>query len=328
MITFAGGLLLAIALHLTVAGTLPFTVRELAAELIHGPSGDSLGNTVLWNIRIPRAGACLFGGMILGLVGAVFQTLFRNPLVEPYVIGVSSGAALGGTLAVLAGISGGLGATGTLLGALVGGLAALGLVLLIGRGVAGAPQTPTVLVAGVVIGTLLASAMSVSLLLAGQDTNRILRWLLGSATPMQMPSVFILAGSLIVGGLFFARWARSLNAFASGEFMAARLGVAASKLFWLALGLGSVMVSLVVGTLGIVGFLGLIAPHLARAAIGPDLRRLLPAAALLGGILLLLADLAAQRVRPGMELPLSAMTAILAAPVLLVVLRRTRWVLN
>ncbi|HRI44217.1 MAG TPA: iron ABC transporter permease [Fimbriimonadaceae bacterium] len=311
----------ALVLHIGVGSSLWISPARVIAEVLGGNRGgaDPI-NTVVWEIRLPRAAGCLLVGALLGLVGAAFQALFRNPLAEPYVVGVSSGAAVGGSLALILRFSEaffGLAGLGT---AFAGGLGSLGLVVALAKR-RGVINVPTLLLAGVVVGSLLAALLSLILLAAGGDTNQVLRWLLGSMTPMFWPRLSILCVTLLAGVTILARETRRLNAFAVGEDSAQRLGVDTSRLKKRVLVTGTAMAAVAVGSVGIVGFLGLVAPHIARRLLGIDLRHSLIGAGLLGSILLLLADLLAQRAVPGTELPVGAVTAVLGAPTLLLLLR-------
>jgi iron complex transport system permease protein len=262
----------------------------------------------------------LLVGGILGSVGAAFQALFRNPLAEPYVVGVSSGAAVGGCIALVAGFAGALGGMAGLCLAFAGGLGSLLLVVALARR-RGIINIPSLLLAGVVVGSLLAAVLVLVLLAAGQDTNQVLRWLLGSMTPMFWPRILILLVTLVLGLAVLMRETRRLNAFSVSEASAQRLGVNTFRLRNLVLVTGTAMAAVAVGTVGIIGFLGLVAPHIARRTLGIDLRHSLLGSALIGSALLLGADLLAQRVLPGIELPVGAVSAALGAPTLLILLR-------
>ena len=307
--------------HIAIGGTVPIAIRGIVAEILAGDQGgDDPQNSIIWRLRLPRAIGCMFAGSILAAVGAAFQSLFRNPLAEPYVIGVSSGAAVGGTIAIVLGLGGAFGGLGVVGLAFVGGSLSLLLVLGLSR-LQGAIDVVRLLLAGVVIGSMMSAVMTLVMLLSGHDTNQIMRWLLGSTTPMFWPRVALLGGASLLGTLCLLPYSRQLNAFAMDEFAAERLGVQKGRLVAGVLGIGTAMTAVCVGSVGIIGFLGLVAPHIARSLVGPDLRRSLPASALIGSALLLAADILAQRVLPGTELPIGAVTAIIGAPVLLIMLK-------
>lgn len=314
-------MVLAVILHVALGGSVRIPFSELLSHLTSGDLGpDHPENSIVWKLRLPRALGCLFAGAILGIVGAAFQSLFRNPLAEPYVIGVSSGAAVGGTLAIVLGLGAWAAGLGVIAFAFVGGIGSLLLVMGMAR-LQGGVDVVRLLLSGVVIGAMMSAAMTLILMLSGHDTNQIMRWLLGSTTPMFWNRVATLAAVCLLGAVAIYPASRQLNAMALDDFLAERLGVSRPRLIALILGVGTAMTAVCVGSVGIIGFLGLVAPHIARRVVGPDLRRSLPIAGLVGSGLLLTSDILAQRIYPGMELPIGAVTAVLGAPILLVLLR-------
>jgi iron complex transport system permease protein len=291
-------------------------------ESLFKPSAGSLGETVIWQLRFPRLAAGLVAGFGLGCVGAIFQTLLRNPLAEPYVMGVSSGAGVGGVLVLAGGLAGIAGGILMPFGGIVGGLLALGLVF----GLSGwfkKADVVRLLLSGVVVGAMLGSLVTVVLLFGGHDTNVVMRWLLGSLTPMHWQRVGTMA--LFIFLAFGMGWldSRVLNAFAFSEELAGRLGVDARRVMVRHLVLGTGAIGAIVGSAGIIGFVGLVAPHIARSLVGPDLRRSLGLSGVVGALVLVVADFLSQKVIHGGELPVGAVTAVLGAPVLLMLLRRS-----
>lgn len=308
--------MLALAVHVLWGGSAHFGPAELIGAFGR-PGADDPVATVLWQVRLPRGLGAGLAGALLAVVGAVFQSLFRNPLAEPYVVGVSSGASAAGALAVVAGVAGGL---GLLVAAWLGGMASLALVFALGRP-QGSASVGRLLLAGVVVGTLLGAVTVLVLLMGHRDTNQVLRWMMGSTTPMFWDRVGVLAVALAAGTAVLARQARALNTVAMTGQLADTLGVDAKSLTRTVLWTGSAMVGVSVGAVGLVGFVGLAAPHIARTLLGPDLRRTLPASMALGAAMLLVADVLAIRLLPGIELPVGAVTAVLGAPLLLYLLR-------
>ena len=322
--------LLSFLVHLGVGSYRWYSPISVIHELLAGPhsNGDiSPENTIVWSIRLPRAVLCLLVGALLGSVGSAFQAQLRNPLADPYIIGVSSGAAVGGVGAILLGWGGWFGGLALTGAGTVTGLASLALVYSLSRR-RGNTSTPTLLLAGVVIGSLLSAILSLMLLAAGKDTSAVLSWLLGNTSAASWPKNGALLLGLVLGLPVLVLNSRRLNAFAMGHQTAQRLGVPVRQLNRDILVAGTLMTSAAVGAVGIVGFLGLVAPHIARRVVGVDWRSSLPASALIGSGLLLLADILAQRGltlltgTPGMELPVGAVTALLGAPSLLILLRR------
>lgn len=312
------GLLTAFALHLLVgAFTLPLS--DAWAGLLHGPNAESSAQTIMWQIRLPRSLAAMLVGGILGLTGAAFQSLFRNPLAEPFVIGVSGGAAVGGTLAIATGLSASVFGFGGVIGALIGGMAALSIVLRLSQSAHGL-SVPRLLLAGVLVGALFSSLVTLVLVMAGKDSNQILGWLLGSLTPMYYPRVALLAFGLLFGLAALLPAGAQLNAMAVGESTAKSLGVSTPGLIRRVLWGGALASSIAVSVTGIIGFLGLLAPHLARKMVGVDARTVLPVSAVLGAGLLLLSDLLSQQLVRSLEMPVGAVTAVLGAIALIAIL--------
>ena len=314
---------LAFVLHIGLGSSSAVNLLDVLRELFAGYGGEEQANVIVWKLRMPRAVGCALIGAILGAGGSAFQALFRNPIAEPYVLGVASGAGIGGTAALMLGVSGsfyGLGKPGL---AFIGGMLTLWLVVAIARR-GGRISNSTMLIAGVVISAMLASAMTAMLLVAGQDTNQVLRWLLGTTAQIMWPQIEVLAIVLVVGLIALQTQTRSLNAFSVGEFTSERLGVNVPRLRWITLVAVTLMTAIAVGSAGIIGFLGLVAPHIARRIVGLDMRISLLGSALTGAAVLLLADLIAQRAFEFMELPLGAVTAVIGAPMLLALLRKQR----
>ena len=316
----AGALVLAFVLHLSFGGTW-LQPTDVLRELAHGNHSDTNQNLVVWQLRLPRAIACLLVGSILAVVGASFQSLFRNPLADPYTTSVSSGAAAGGVLAILLKLSIPFGTFGMMIFAAIGGLLSLALVLALARR-HGVTAVSTLLLAGVVVGSLLSGLTTLLLYLAGEDTNKVLKWLLGSMTPMFWMTVLILAVVALVGSTLLILQSRRLNAFAIAESTAQQLGIDIAKLRTTVLVAGAVMVSACVGAVGMIGFVGLVSPHIARRLLGVDWRASMPGALLVGASLLLISDMLAQRVISATEVPVGVVTALLGAPFLIVLLRK------
>ena len=321
-------------LHLGLGSTAFVSPVEVVRELLQGPTASDRVNDVVWAIRLPKALYCVLAGGILGVVGSAFQALFRNPLAEPYTIGVSSGAAIGGALAQIIGLDAGLAFLGTPLLGFVGGMLSLVLVLALARRKSGEDAT-TLLLAGVVVSSLLSALLSVIILMSGADANQLMRWLLGSTSPQFWERVGVLAIVLVVGSMLLYPQSKRLNALAVGEISARRLGVDPNRLRWTVLIVGTAMAGTAVGTVGAIAFLGLVAPHIARRLMGVDWRWSLPGALAVGSGLMLAADAIAQRGLPWLgqvltgrellatELPVGVVTALIGAPSLLILLRQT-----
>ncbi|HOX43665.1 MAG TPA: iron ABC transporter permease [Myxococcota bacterium] len=312
-------------------------VASLAAGALLGPGGTDFGRLLpldpdtnsaaatLLLYRLPRALLAALVGMALAAVGVAFQALLRNPLADPFIMGVSGGAALGGTLA-LALLGGSLGFGLALEGpaAFLGALLATLLVYWMGR-VAGRVDTTTVLLVGVVFNAFASAViMFLESTLAATKTQEILVWLMGCLGYPEYATLAALGAVTLPGVLGLWALSARMNALALGEQGASHLGVDVERTKRWVFGLASLLVGLAVAVSGMIGFVGLIVPHLCRLVLGPDHRLLLPAAALAGASFLVLADLIARLlfVWLGSEPPVGAVTAFLGGPFFLLLLRR------
>ena len=277
---------------------------------------DETQRTIVRELRLPRAVAAFAAGGCLALAGALLQVLLRNALADPYVLGVSGGAAVGALTMMLVGAAGWLVSTGAFGGALASTLIVFGLA----RGI-GAWSPTRLLLTGVVIAAGWGALVALILSLAAEAQLRgMLFWLIGdlSAPPVAWSTLGVL-GLALATTLPFGR---DLNALARGEAIAAALGVDVARLPWLLFALSALLTAAAVTTAGAIGFVGLIVPHAVRLTIGNDQRVLLPAAALTGGALLLLADTLARQVAAPAQLPAGVITALVGVPVFLYLLRR------
>lgn len=291
-------------------------------EWLRAPA--ALSDAVLWEIRLPRALGAWLAGALLGLGGAIAQNLFRNPLAEPYLLGSASGAALGVTVCLMAadvslsGLAwmGELGVTGA---AFVGAAAGIALTLTLSRGVL---QTASLLLAGVVVAFLL-SAITSLLLLRSPDTWRAMQgFLLGTTGLLGWQSAGLLAFVLAICLVPAVLLSRGLDALTLGEDTARSLGLPIGGLRVALLGLLSLATAAAVSQAGIVGFVGLVAPHLVRESVHVNSRQLIIAAPLCGGVLLQAADLISRWIIRPSELPVGIVTACLGGSYLVVLLWR------
>jgi iron complex transport system permease protein len=290
-------------------------------------SPDAQSSVVLWQIRLPRAVGAWFAGALLGLAGAVAQGVFRNPLAEPYLLGTASGAALGVTLFLMAADAsfgalawwGKLGLTGA---ACIGACAATLLTITLARGVV---QTASLLLAGIVTAFLLSAVTSLALLARPEIYREMQAFLLGSTGFLGWSSTTLLAVVFIACVVPATLLSRGLDALTLGEDTAESLGLSLPWLRLTLLGVVALATSTSVGQVGIVGFVGLIAPHLVRETLSVNHRQLLIAAPLCGGALLQAADLASRWILRPAELPVGAVTACVGGSYLVILLwRRSR----
>lgn len=306
-------------LHISIGSYAWYSPAEIIAALF-GQGSDQAVATV-WNLRLPRGLAAGLAGGVLGVTGAMFQSALRNPLSDPFVLGSSSGAALGGAVALILGLGSAFGGLGLMLSAGAGGILVLALSLLLARSFKPATSS-TLLLGGMAVGSMVAGLLSVVLILAKQDANRILRWLFGSTSSAEWAQIPWLAGALILAVFVAIRKGRALNALSLGDSTAAHLGVDTRTLVPILLAAGTIATSISVGCVGMIGFVGLIAPHMARLTVGADMRRAGGLSAMIGATMLLLSDILAQRLVGVIEIPVGAVTAALGAPFFLWILSR------
>lgn len=318
------GIALAVLLHLSFGSHYVFSPLEVIRLIFSEPVGDEMqrNSVVLWELRLPRALGSILIGASLAVVGACFQALFRNPLADPYVVGVSSGAAVGGVLALLFGLSTGWG-LGSMGFAFLTAMATLGLVILIARA-QGALNLATLLIAGVAVGSFLWALITFLLISSGQDAGKVLFWLLGDMRAITFQRITSLSVITLLGFLLLWKNGKALTLFSVDENSAANMGVSTERVKWTVLLIGSAMAASAVSAVGIIGFVGLFVPHITRKIVGAQLTSLIPASAILGATILLIADLLAMRAIPGVEINIGIVTALIGAPFLLVLLRSKR----
>jgi len=279
-----------------------------------------LRDAIIWELRLPRVLAAAVVGAGLALCGAVMQALTRNPLADPYLLGLSSGASLGAVGFLLAGAS-----LLMPLGAFLGAGAAMALTLLITQLLGGATPSRAIL-AGISVSALAAAATSFLIFWSatGDSYREILSWLMGSLSGVVWPEALLVLAALLLAGLPVLLSGRSLDAFAFGDTAAAALGVDVTRLRWWLLGGTALLTGVLVSIGGAIGFVGLIVPHMARLATGSRHRTLLPVAMLLGASFMVWTDTAARSLFEPRELPVGIITALLGAPIFLLVLLRYR----
>jgi iron complex transport system permease protein len=304
----------------------PATTLRLVAWKLHlaaRPEVPASTEAILFQLRLPRV---LLGGVVgmgLAVAGAVFQGLFRNPMADPAIIGVSSGAALGAIAVIVVAGTGALGGLGVPLAAFGGAILTALLVYRLAR-IGPSVHVATLLLAGIAVAALVSSLMSLVMSLSGEDIRNIYFWLLGGLGARGWDAVQIVAPIVAVGVAAALAMAGRLNLLTLGEERAVQLGVEVEALKRASLAVGSLLAAAAVSVSGVIGFVGLMTPHLLRLVVGGDHRRLIPAVVLGGPALLILADLASRMVLAPEELPVGAVTAVLGAPFFLFLLRRER----
>ena len=328
LLALGAGLVASVVLGvgLGAVGISPLATLKLFAWKLHlsGRPGVSRADAVIvFQLRLPRVLLAAVVGAGLAAAGTVFQGLFRNPMADPAIIGVSSGAALGAVLVIAAGASGAYGGAAVPVAAFAGALVAAFLVYRLAR-VGPSVQVATLLLAGIAMAAVISSVMSLVMTFSGEQIRDIYFWLLGGLGDRGWGALEAVTPLVALGVAASLALVTNLNLVTLGEERAAQLGVELDRFKREALAVGSLLAAAAVSVSGVIGFVGLMTPHLLRLVVGADHRRLLPASLLGGPVLLILADLVARTAVAPEELPVGAVTAILGGPFFLYLLRRER----
>lgn len=296
---------------------------HVAGLLGGGPAEPALGRLadgIVWDLRLPRVLTAAAVGAGLAVAGAVMQSVTRNPLADPYLLGLSSGASLGAVAVLVLGV-GVLLPVAAFVGALVALVAALTL-----AGVGGTITPGRTVLAGLAVAQLASAGTSFVIFWSatGDSYREILSWLMGSLAGAGWPAVGIALGATAVLGTGLVAQGRTLDAFAFGDTAAAALGIDVGRTRWVLLTVVALLTGALVAVSGSIGFVGLALPHAVRFVVGPGHRRLLPLSALVGATFLVWADTAARTVFEPRELPVGIVTAFLGAPVFALLLWRRR----
>lgn len=297
-----------------VVGGAPIAPDRLLVALLHPKSNDDVA-TILWVLRFPRVAIAAVVGAALALAGTFMQALLRNPLADPYLTGVSSGAGASVAICVVLGVAPAL---LTPIGFL-SGLATAILVAVLARRGAGLDRERLIL-GGVALSALLAAMITVALMLLGRNVaaETLLAWLGGSVGGRGWNELAAAGPELLAGTVIGIATIPELNVLRLGEARAAALGVDVTRLQWALLVASTLLTAAAVALSGLVGFVGLVVPHLARRVVGPDLRSLVPAAACCGAALVVFADALARSVASPLEIPLGVLLAFVGVPAFLV----------
>ncbi|MDI6794392.1 MAG: iron chelate uptake ABC transporter family permease subunit [bacterium] len=298
-------------------------LSKFSGSLIQ-PDWSSIQETIVVDIRTPRVILAVLVGMGLAIAGAAMQGLFRNPMAEPYVLGMSSGAACGAALAIVLGV-------GKIFGSLsIPGLAFIGatttifVVYNIAR-TEGRVPIETLLLAGIAVGFFLHAVVSFLKIIASHEALRdVVLWLMGSFALATWGDVKMVIAPILLGVGLLYLFSRELNVLQFGEETAMHLGMEVETVKRILLVASALVTAVAVSVSGIIGFVGLVIPHVVRLIIGPDHRILLPASALCGGIFLVLCDVLARTVVQPTEIPIGIITAAIGAPYFVYLLRRRK----
>ena len=311
------------AVHVPVHDVIRVVARRF--RLINGSDVTVLDDRIVWQLRAPRVIGAMAVGALLAMCGAVLQTLTGNELADPYLLGISSGASVGAVLVIVVGMSSALEQSILMaVASFAGAVGALIIVLALATGRSGELPTSRTILAGVAVGQLCAAGVSMMIMVFAESNavRSVLSWTLGSFTGLRWGSTVTL--SVVTVPAFIAGMAvcHTLDAFAFGDVSAMSLGIPVNAVRWSIMVGTALLTALCVAFVGPIGFVGLIVPHIVRFWSGPRHARLLPASALVGALLMLWSDTAARCLRPDTEIPVGVVTAVIGAPVLVILLRR------
>ena len=276
---------------------------------------------IFWNLRAPRIVLSVFVGAGLSVCGAAYQSVFRNPLTDPYVLGVSSGASVGAAVAILLGLEAymlGVGASALVTGLLT--VVAIYRIASIGNRM----HTTTLLLTGVCITFLMSAVISFLMVLRQDKMDSIIFWTMGSFASASWLDVAVVAPVVVAGVCVVLFYCRDLNLLLAGSETAKSLGVEVERVKRVLLLSTTLMVAFCVATCGVIGFVGLVVPHCVRLVMGPDNRRVVPCAIFAGGLFLLLCDTLARTVLMPAELPVGSLTALVGAPLFIYLLYKNK----
>ncbi len=279
---------------------------------------------IVTNIRLPRILLASLVGAILSVVGTSYQSIFKNPMADPYVMGVSSGAAFGATIGIILGISKGILGFGlTSIMAFAGALLTTILVYNLAR-IGNKISTTSILLAGIVVSSILSAGISLMMIFNHDDLASIVSWTMGSFNGASWTQIAVIFIPALIGTLFLSSFSRELNAIVLGEEQAQNLGVNVEFTKKIILITASFLAASAVSVSGIIGFVGLIVPHLFRLIFGADHRILLPVSVIGGAVFLLICDTLARTVLQGIEIPVGIITSVFGGPFFLYLLKRNK----
>jgi len=283
---------------------------------------EGIATTIVLDLRLARTLLAAAVGVSLAVSGTAFQGFFRNPLADPYVIGASSGAALGAALAIVFGAPQFSAFSTPALAAFVGALAAVGLAFFVSRVAGDPPPAAALLLAGTALSSLFSAALSLVLVVKDKDMARVYYWLLGGFGGTGWSDLIAVGPVMLLGCLIVTVASRPLDLLSFGEEQAGSLGLDVKRSRAIIAAGASLAAAAAVSAAGIIGFVGLVAPHAARLIVGPSHKRLIPAAALTGALLVVLSDVVARTAASPLELPVGIVTSAVGAPFFLYLLAR------
>lgn len=277
---------------------------------------DPVAHSILWKIRMPRVILAALIGASLAIAGAAFQGLLKNPLADPYTLGISSGASVGAVMTIFLGISiPGLGLFTLPVFSMLGAAITIVFVLMFARLVDRTMKMETLILTGIIFSSFLGACISLMVALTGEQLREIIGWLMGSVSMRGWPYVKMILPFMLIGVIIIWLNRRELNAMIYGEERAQYLGVNVKRSKYMILAGGSILTGAAVAASGTIGFVGLVVPHMIRILIGADHRHLLPLSLLNGASLLVICDLVSRTIIAPVELPIGVITSFIGAPV-------------
>lgn len=286
---------------------------------------DSTSSYIIWNIRLPRVIMCLLTGAGLAVCGVAYQSIFRNPLSDPYILGVSSGASLGASIAIVTGLEAYFfGVTGL---AFIFALFTVWIIIRLAS-IGNRLHNTTLLLSGISINFLMAAIISLIMILNKESMDKIIFWTMGSMSAARFSDLWIVGVFVFIGIFIIRVFARELNVLLTGGDVARSLGVDVEKTKKTILFFSTLMIAVIVAYCGVIGFIGLIVPHITRILVGSDNRRIIPFSIFGGMIFTLIADILARTLISPSEIPLGAITSIVGAPFFIFLLYNAKKKLN
>lgn len=327
----AGGALLLLSVVVGVslgsASVSPGTVWRILWNALPGLGGRVSADwsvaheQIVLQVRLPRVALGAFVGAALATAGAGFQGVLRNPLADPFTLGVASGASVGAAFLILTGRQFAFGAMTVPVVAFLTAMATLVLVYSLSR-IDGGVRRETLILSGVIVSAFLSAIVSFMVSLSDDVVNQIVFWMMGSLSLRGWTYVGVVAPYAVIGLVVLSAYGRTLNLFELGERSAAHLGVRVERTRWIVLSVSTLMTAAAVSVAGVIGFVGLVIPHMVRLVVGPDYRLIVPLSAVAGAIYVMWADTAARMALAPTEIPLGVVTAFLGAPFFLYLLLR------
>ncbi len=303
-------------------------IRIIGAEIFRLSPDESINpmySNIVMNIRLPRVILAALVGASLAIAGAAFQGLLRNPLADPYTLGVSSGASVGAVITLFFGVSIPFAGMFTLpLLSIIFALMTILIVLMFARRIDRGMKVETIILTGIIFSSFLGAFISLMIALTGDELRQIIGWLMGSVSMRGWDYIQIIFPFFLIGTIMLLMNGRELNAMSFGEEKAQHIGVNVQRKKMVVLIAGSILTGGAVAVSGTIGFVGLVIPHLTRLMWGPDHRHLLPLTVLTGSGFLILADLLARIIISPTELPIGVITSMIGAPVFAIILMNRR----